>query len=100
MIEDRQPILRGFFNFVLVFAFILIPVASIPAKVAGGKDNNLHFDNTYQSVFPDKPPIIDGIVSMGEWDKAQSLALEHGDLFFQNDIANLYLLFDLTGETR
>ena len=100
MIEDRQSILRGAYNFILAIAFILLPVASMPIEAAGGKNGDQHIDTVYQSVFPDRPPVIDGIVSSGEWDKAQSLALEHGVLFFQNDVTNLYLLLDLTSVTQ
>ena len=51
------------------------------------------------SVFPEKPPVIDGIVSEGEWENAASKTLDHGKLHIQNDAANLYILVDLTADT-
>ncbi len=96
--EDRRTILRGIFSLLFVFMFSLLPVASMPVKVARGKSSHVPFDTVYHSVFPQRPPVIDGIVSPGEWEKAQSLPLKHGVLFFQNDVTNLYLLFDQAGE--
>ena len=51
------------------------------------------------SDFPDKPPVIDGIVSDGEWENAPNKVLDHGKLYVQNDAANLYILIDLTSDT-
>ncbi len=96
MSEDRKPILRGAIRWVLNFIFILLPVASMPMHSVMGKGGENLFGADYQSSAPDRPPVIDGRISPGEWDKAQSLPLEHGILFFQNDAVNLYLLFDQT----
>jgi hypothetical protein len=54
----------------------------------------------HQSIFSERETIIDGLVSAGEWDHAPSLPLNHGELRFQNDGSNLYLLIDLTGDTQ
>ncbi len=96
MNEDRKPILRGVIRLLLNLIFILLPVASIPMHPVMGQGGETLFDTFYQSAAPDRPPVIDGVISPGEWDKAQSLPFEHGVLFFQNDAVNLYLLFDQT----
>jgi len=51
------------------------------------------------SIFPEKPPLIDGIASDGEWEDTPSKPLDHGKLHIQNDAANLYILVDLTADT-
>ncbi len=97
MHEDRKPILRGVIRVMLLMVFVLIPFTSIHLRPAMGMGGESSLDTVFLSATPDRPPVIDGIISPGEWDKAQSLALEHGVLFFQNDATNLYILFDQAG---
>src|SRR5579859_479745 len=44
-------------------------------------------------------PVIDGAVGSTEWANAGAFPLPHGQLYFENDASNLYVLADLTGDT-
>jgi hypothetical protein len=66
-----------------------IPVTSVEAK---GPEMT--------SVWPSKPPVIDGSASAEEWGDAASINLTHGWMLVQNDASNLYLLIDLTGDIQ
>lgn len=44
-------------------------------------------------------PVVDGIVSAGEWTGAQATPLLHGQLRTMNDASFLYVLIDVTGDT-
>ncbi|MDO8055668.1 MAG: C25 family cysteine peptidase, partial [Candidatus Hermodarchaeota archaeon] len=52
------------------------------------------------SVFPSRPPRIDGLVAENEWNNCPHIELEHGLMLVQNDAANLYLLIDLSADTH
>lgn len=49
--------------------------------------------------FTSAPPTIDGSVGTNEWTGAGSVTLAHGTVYFENDYNNLYLLYDMTGDT-
>lgn len=61
------------------------------------------------SYFTDHPPSADGIISIGEWNNASKMKLEHGFVTYtereygylmaQNDAKNLYILFDVLEDT-
>jgi hypothetical protein len=46
-----------------------------------------------------QPPALDGVAEATEWGTAASMSLPHGLLRIQNDLTNLYLLIDVTGDT-
>jgi eukaryotic-like serine/threonine-protein kinase len=46
------------------------------------------------------PPLIDGVVTAGEWDAAfLAMNIPNGAVYYFNDSQNLYLLIDLTNDT-
>lgn len=48
-----------------------------------------------------QPPVMDGIVKQGEWERAEKRTmLQHGWVFFQHDRATLYILVDLVEDTH
>ena len=61
------------------------------------------------SYFTNHPPSVDGIISIGEWNNASKMKLEHGFVTYtereygylmaQNDASNLYILFDVLEDT-
>lgn len=61
-------------------------------------------DLELQSKWTSTPPVIDGVITSGEWDGAGSLVLydvnglERGTLYVKNDSSNLYVLLDMTGD--
>ncbi len=52
------------------------------------------------SAFPTRPPEIDGINSIGEWDSALSYDFLHGKLLFLNDYVNIYIFIDFLSDTH
>ena len=44
-------------------------------------------------------PIIDGVVSPGEWNKAVAIPLAHSWIMVRNDVVNLYVLIDVVSDT-
>jgi hypothetical protein len=44
-------------------------------------------------------PVVDGVVSAGEWSAAQVTPLAHGQMRTMNDSTHLYVLLDVTGDT-
>lgn len=43
-------------------------------------------------------PVIDGIVSLGEWDKAVAIPLTHSWILVRNDAVNLHILIDVVSD--
>ena len=70
---------------------LLLWLVSIQSRGARGVD----------SAWVAQPPVLDGVVSQGEWDRAkQRTMLQHGWVFFQHDSTTLYVLIDLVEDTR
>jgi hypothetical protein len=44
-------------------------------------------------------PVIDGIISPGEWDKAVAISLTHSWIMVRNNAVNLYVLIDVVSDT-
>jgi len=63
-------------------------------------------DLEIRSTWAETLPVIDGIVSAGEWDGAENLSLydtigiERGSIHVKNDDTALYVLLDITGDTN
>jgi hypothetical protein len=52
------------------------------------------------SPFAYLPPLIDGVVSAGEWNGSAEVAIPQGHVLLQNDASCLYVLVDLTGDIQ
>ena len=51
-----------------------------------------------ESVFAERGPLIDGVISSDEWQGATQLNFTNGTLHILNDSINLYLLIDVTAD--
>ena len=47
------------------------------------------------SIFPDRPPVIDGVIDDNEWAHVDTFDIGHGYLRIQNDASYLYILIDI-----
>ncbi len=54
---------------------------------------------TSYSVFPSRPPTINGQISPNEWADALVYNLPHGTVSILNDAINVYFLFNMTADT-
>lgn len=59
------------------------------------KSPGKHLESAWAAV----PPVIDGVISSGEWTSAATMALDQGTLYIMNDLDAVYFLVDLTGDT-
>ncbi len=96
---DRRSIFARFLRSVLPLSLIFLSTASLPGvNLFASLDRVSTRD--LASIFPDRPPAIDGKVSAGEWSAADSMPVNGGMLFVQNDVSNLYIFFDLPNDTQ
>jgi len=51
------------------------------------------------SPFAHLPPVIDGTLTAGEWNRSAGLEIDSGYLRVQNDASSVYVLLDVTGDT-
>lgn len=54
---------------------------------------------TITSSYASPPPAIDGVITFGEWQLANRLALNHGSLTVHNDSTRLYVLLNMSGDS-
>ena len=79
-----------------LIAFLL--VITVPVGISGS-DIIIIFPYDIYSVFPDSPPVVDGVVDDNEWDHVDAFDIGVGYLRVQNDASNLYILVDVTEDT-
>ncbi len=89
-----------------LLSMLLILLLGFPLQIvyATPVSSNLHnpgtTNNAFYSIFPEKPPKIDGIASSQEWSSAISMPLNIGGfLMVMNDYVNIYFLIDVTADT-
>jgi hypothetical protein len=56
--------------------------------------------NEVHSGWASVPPVIDGVISAGEWGNAGVIATSWGRVYVMNDAQKLYVGYDLTGDTQ
>jgi hypothetical protein len=78
---------------ILIISLIIVIASTLWLLYVSGANSDI------DSPFTHTPPNIDGVISDNEWDNTPSIELEHGFLMVQNDVSNLYILIDLTGDT-
>ena len=80
------------------YASDLLPVPDLASPPAS--------DLEIRSTWADVSPVIDGIVSDGEWNDAgdiplyDTIGIERGTIYIKNDNTAFYILLDITGDTE
>ncbi|HSQ27051.1 MAG TPA: hypothetical protein VLM80_07990, partial [Anaerolineales bacterium] len=88
------------FSLLLIMA-LLLPFQTSFAKPISFSNNPDEISSLTASNFPEKPPIIDGIVAPQEWASATVMPLNIGGaLMVMNDYVNIYFLIDVTADTQ
>lgn len=87
------------FHWILTFAVIiqLLFLAGTPVSV--GATNQEVEPKIVTSFYPQHSPILDGVISSGEWEDSTRIVLDKATLFVLHDAAMLYLLLDVTPDT-
>jgi len=96
--EGKMNTLRKMSILVVVISFILAGSPMMPGTASDAPRNQGGVIYS-TSPFPIMPPVINGTASSGEWEGAAVLNLPHGTLKLMSDAINLYVLFDMTGDT-
>ena len=87
------------FSLLLIMA-LLLPFQSSFARPISFSNNPDQISSLTPSNFPEKPPVIDGLVSSQEWASATLMPLNIGGaLMVMNDYVNIYFLIDVTADT-
>jgi len=79
-----------------LIAFLL--VITVPVGISNS-DIIIIFPYDIYSVFPESPPVIDGVVNDNEWDHVDAFDIGVGYIRVQNDASYLYILVDVTEDT-
>jgi Peptidase family C25 len=95
----RSPRLRGLSVF-LILVLLAFPSAGSAGPAQRFAGVQFVPEITIDSATPARPPLINGLLSTGEWAGADQYPLPHGTLLVLNDNLSLYLLIDLTADTH